>query len=63
MSSIFEAFGLALLSSVVVSVIRGMSLHDAFEGLIDGIKGVTVGAVILGLAVTLAKVSVQTTKR
>lgn len=54
---IFEAFGLALLSSIVVSVIRGMSLHDAFEGLIDGIKGVTVGAVILGLAVTLAMVS------
>ena len=34
-----------------------MSLNDAFEGLIDGIKGVTVGAVILGLAVTLAMVS------
>jgi Na+/H+ antiporter NhaC len=54
---IFEAFGLALVSSVVLSIIRGMSVHDAFEGLVEGIKGVTIGAIILGLAVTLAKVS------
>jgi Na+/H+ antiporter NhaC len=54
---IFEAFGLAVVSSVVLSIIRGMSVHDAFEGLVEGIKGVTIGAVILGLAVTLAKVS------
>jgi Na+/H+ antiporter NhaC len=54
---IFEAFGLALVSSITLSVIRGMSLHDAFEGLIDGIKGVTIGAIVLGLAVTLAEVS------
>ena len=54
---IFEAFGLAVVSSIALSVIRGMSVHDAFEGLVDGIKGVTIGAIILGLAVTLAKVS------
>jgi Na+/H+ antiporter NhaC len=54
---IFEAFGLALVSSITLSVIRGMSLHDAFEGLVDGIKGVTIGAIVLGLAVTLAEVS------
>ena len=34
-----------------------MRVKDAFDGLVDGIKGVTVGAIILGLAVTLAKVS------
>jgi Na+/H+ antiporter NhaC len=34
-----------------------MDVHDAFEGLVDGIKGVTIGAIILGLAVTLATVS------
>jgi Na+/H+ antiporter NhaC len=34
-----------------------MSVKDAFDGLVDGIKGVTVGAIILGLAVTLATVS------
>ncbi len=54
---IFEAFGLALVSSIVLSMIRGMSMHDAFEGLVDGIKGVTIGAIVLGLAVTLAEVS------
>jgi len=54
---IFEAFGLAVVSGVVLSILRGMSAKDAFDGLVDGIKGVTVGAIILGLAVTLAKVS------
>lgn len=54
---IFEAFGLAVVSGVVVSMIRGMSTKDAFDALVDGIKGVSVGAIILGLAVTLAKVS------
>jgi Na+/H+ antiporter NhaC len=54
---IFEAFGLAVVSSIALSVIRGMSVHDAFEGLVDGIKGVTIGAIVLGLAVTLAEVS------
>ena len=54
---IFEAFSLALVSAVLLSILRGMSAKDAFDGLIDGIKGVTVGAVILALAVTLAKVS------
>ena len=34
-----------------------MSVHDAFDALIEGIKGVTIGAIILGLAVTLGNVS------
>jgi Na+/H+ antiporter NhaC len=54
---IFEAFGLAVVAAMVASIIRGMPVADAFEGLVDGIKGVTVGAIILGLAVTLAMVS------
>ncbi len=54
---IFEAFGLALITSVVLSALRGMKVLDAFDAMINGIKGVTVGAVILGLAVTLANVS------
>lgn len=54
---IFEAFGLAVVSGMVLSIVRGMKVSDAFDGLIDGIKGVTVGAIILALAVTLAKVS------
>ena len=52
-----EAFGLALISSITLSVIRGMKLTEAFDGLVTGIKGVTIGAIILGLAVTLGAVS------
>jgi Na+/H+ antiporter NhaC len=54
---IFEAFGLSVIAGVVVSLVRGMRLDDVFDGLVDGIKGVTVGAIILGLAVTLGNVS------
>ncbi len=54
---IFEAFGLSVIASILVSLFRGMKLDDIFEGLVDGIKGVTVGAIILGLAVTLGNVS------
>ena len=54
---IFEAFGLALVSAVVLSVLRGMPVKEAFDAVVDGIKGVTVGVIILGLAVTLATVS------
>ena len=43
-----EAFGLALISSIVLSVMRGMKLTEAFDGLVTGIKGVTIGAIILG---------------
>ena len=54
---IFEAFGLSVIVGMVVSAVRGMRLDDLFDGLINGIKGVTVGAIILGLAVTLGTVS------
>ena len=54
---IFEAFGLAVISGMVLSILRGMSTAEVFEGLVDGVKGVTIGAIILGLAVTLASVS------
>jgi len=40
-------------------VIRGMSIADAFHAMVTGIKGVTIGAIVLGLAVTLANVSAQ----
>ena len=55
--TIFEAFSLAVVAGLVSSMIRGMSLNDAFDGLLEGIKGVTMGAVVLGLAVTLGQVS------
>jgi Na+/H+ antiporter NhaC len=54
---VFEAFGLSVVSSMVFSKLKGMQLDDIFHGLLEGIKGVTVGAIILGLAVTLGYVS------
>ncbi|HEX7088535.1 MAG TPA: Na+/H+ antiporter NhaC family protein [Longimicrobiales bacterium] len=54
---IAEAFGLSVLSAIVLALLKGMSLQDAVDGFIDGAKGVTIGAVILGLAVTLGEVS------
>lgn len=54
---IFEAFGLTVVTAMILSTIRGMPLNDVFDGVLNGIKGVTIGAVILGLAVTLGNVS------
>lgn len=54
---IFEAFGLSVIAAMVTSRLRGMKLSDVFDGAIDGIKGVTMGAIIFGLAVTLGNVS------
>jgi Na+/H+ antiporter NhaC len=54
---IAEAFGLAVLVAIVLALLKGMPLKTAVSGFIDGCKGVTVGAIILGLAVTLGEVS------
>lgn len=54
---IAEAFGLAVLAAFATALAKGMSLEVAMAGFLDGCKGVTVGAVILGLAVTLGNVS------
>ena len=54
---IAEAFGLAVLVAFGLAVGKGMPLRTALDGFVDGCKGVTVGAIILGLAVTLGQVS------
>jgi Na+/H+ antiporter NhaC len=54
---VFEGFGMAVVVALIGSVLRGMSLTDAFGAVVTGIKGVTIGAIVLGLAVTLATVS------
>ena len=56
---VFEGFGLSVVVALIVSVLRGMSVTDAFDAVVTGIKGVTIGAIVLGLAVTLASVSEQ----
>lgn len=54
---IAEAFGLAVLVAILLALVKGMPLLVAVNGFIDGCKGVTVGAIILALAVTLGEVS------
>lgn len=52
-----EAFILALLTGIFIALAKGMSLKDVIEGFVDGCKGVTIGALILALAVTLKEVT------
>jgi len=52
-----EAFLIAVISAIILALVKGMSLKTVMEGFVDGCKGVTVGAIILGLAVTLGSVS------
>jgi len=50
---IAEAFVLAVLGAIGIALARGMPLRTAMDGFIDGCKGVTIGAIVLALAVTL----------
>ncbi len=54
---IAEAFGLAVLSAMLLALVKGMELKEVVDGFVDGCKGVTIGAIILALAVTLGTVS------
>lgn len=54
---VFEGFGMAVMSALCLTILRGMSVTHAFDAMVTGIKGVTLGAIILGFAVTLALVS------
>jgi Na+/H+ antiporter NhaC len=52
-----EAFGLALVVAASLALLKGMPLREVMDGFVSGCKGVTLGAIILGLAVTLGAVS------
>ncbi len=54
---IAEAFGLSVASAALLAWTRGMSLLEVVDGVVDGCKGVTTGAILLGMAVTLGMVS------
>lgn len=54
---IAEAFVCALLVAIGIALLKGMALKDVIEGFIDGCKGVTIGAIILALAVSLKEVA------
>jgi Na+/H+ antiporter NhaC len=52
-----EAFVLCVLSAMILAVFKGMRLVEVMDGFVDGVKGVSLGAIILALAVTLGSVS------
>ena len=54
------AFATALLVSVFVALIKGMSLGNVIEGFGDGLKGVVLASVILMLAITVGAISRET---
>lgn len=56
---ISQAFVLAVLTGMLIALAKGMNLKEVMDGFVDGCKGVTIGAIILGLAVTLQEVAEQ----
>lgn len=52
-----EAFLLSALSAMVLAVARGMPLREVLDGFVGGCRNMTIGAIVLGLAVTLGAVS------
>ncbi len=57
MNLIDEAFVGCALSAMVIAMVRGMPLGEVMDGFISGCRSMTIGAIILGLAVTLALVT------
>jgi len=53
------AFGIAMLTSLFIALVRGMRLVDAIQAIVDGMKGVVGGSVVLLLAVALGLLSQQ----
>jgi len=54
---IAEAFVLAVLAGMALALAKGMPLEEVIGGFVDGCKGMTIGAIILALAVTLKEVT------
>lgn len=52
-----QAFLACVLSAMGVALFRGMSLDDVIDGFVEGCRSMTIGAIVLGLAVTLAQVT------
>ena len=52
-----EAFMACLLSAMGLAAFRGMALRDILNGFVNGCKTMTIGAIILGLAVTIGYVA------
>lgn len=57
---ILWAFSAAFILAGSMALIRGMSLHELMNGVVDGLKSVVLGSVIILLAVTMGHMSQQT---
>jgi Na+/H+ antiporter NhaC len=56
-SRINEAFLTAVLSAMVLAALHGMALEEILGGFVLGCSRMTIGAIVLGLAVTLGNVA------
>ncbi|RAP31756.1 sodium:proton antiporter [Candidatus Marinamargulisbacteria bacterium SCGC AG-343-D04] len=54
------AFGIALLSSFVMALSKGMSLAEIMDGSINGMKSLILGLMILLMAMTIGSITMQT---
>jgi len=52
-----EAFMGATLTAMLIARLRGMSLADTIDGFVEGCSRMTIGAIVLGLAVTVGDVA------
>ena len=52
-----EAFVASVLVAMLVAWARGMKGSEVLDGFVDGVRNMTIGAIILGLAVTLGMVA------
>ncbi len=52
-----EAFLACTLSGMFLAMAKGMPVREVIDGFLDGCRSMTLGAIILGMAVTLGKVS------
>lgn len=52
-----EAFLFCVLSAMGLALARGMALGEVLDGFVSGCRSMTIGAIVLGLAVTLGFVS------
>jgi Na+/H+ antiporter NhaC len=52
-----EAFMGCVLTAMGVALVKGMAVGDVMDGFMDGCKSMTIGAIILGLAVTMGTVA------
>ncbi len=57
MDRINEAFLLCVMAAMFLAAARGMSLNVILDGFVTGCRNMTIGAIVLGLAVTLGTVS------